>query len=85
MHTRFRPWGCNAIRRRLFDMVINDPDRRELALALLVQIEVWQLEHDRPADEPRHPLFESEITVSQACRSRSLTQLNSRRCLKVQI
>ena len=56
------PLGCNAVRRRLFEMVISDPDRRESAFALLGQIEVWRLEHGRPADEPRHPMIESDIS-----------------------
>jgi hypothetical protein len=57
----FSPLGCNAVRKRLFEMVISDPDRRQSAFALLGQIEVWRLEHGRPADEPRHPMIESEI------------------------
>jgi hypothetical protein len=55
------PLGCNAIRNRLFEMVIGDPQRKESAFALLGQIELWRLEHGRPADEPRHPAIESEI------------------------
>ncbi len=56
------PLGGNAVRKRLFEMVIGDPDRRESAFALIGQIEVWRLEHGRPADEPRHPMIESEIS-----------------------
>ena len=56
------PLGCNAIRKRLFEMVIGDPSRKESALALLGQIEVWRLEHGHPADEPRHPTIESEVS-----------------------
>ena len=56
------PLGCNAIRKRLFEMVISDPHRKESAFALLGQIEVWRLEHGHPADEPRHPVIESEVS-----------------------
>jgi hypothetical protein len=56
------PLGCKAVRKRLFEMMIRDPDRRESAFALLGQIEVWRLEHGRPADEPPHPMIESEIS-----------------------
>jgi hypothetical protein len=55
------PLGCNAVRKRLFEMVIGDPRRRESAFALLGQIELWRLEHGRPADELRHPAVESDI------------------------
>jgi hypothetical protein len=55
------PLGCNAVRRRLFEMVIGDPHRKQSAFALLGQIEVWRLEHGHPADEPRHPVIESEV------------------------
>ncbi len=53
------PLGCNAVRKRLFEMALRDPDRKRSASALLGQIEVWRLEHGRPADEPRHPAVES--------------------------
>lgn len=56
------PLGCNAARKRLFEMVIGDPHRKVSAFALLGQIEAWRLEHGRPADEPRHPVIESEIS-----------------------
>jgi hypothetical protein len=56
------PLGCNAVRKRLFEMVISDPHRKESAFALLGQIEVWRLEHGHPADEPRHPVIESEVS-----------------------
>ena len=56
------PRGCNAIRKRLFEMVISDPNRKESAFALLGQIEVWRLEHGHPTDEARHPLIESEVS-----------------------
>jgi hypothetical protein len=56
------PLGCNAVRKRLFEMVIGDPHRKQSAFALLGQIEVWRLEHGHPADEPRHPVIESEVS-----------------------
>jgi hypothetical protein len=56
------PLGCNAVRKRLFEMVISDPHRKESAFALLGQIEVWRLEHGHPADEPRHPVVESDVS-----------------------
>lgn len=56
------PLGCNAVRKRLFEMVISDPHRKESAFALLGQIEIWRLEHGRPPDEPRHPVIDSEVS-----------------------
>jgi len=56
---RLSPLGCNAVRKRLLEMVIGDPQRRESAFALLGQIELWRLEHARPADEPRHNAVDS--------------------------
>ncbi len=56
------PLGCNAVRERLFEMVISDPRRKESAFALLGQTEVWRLEHGHPADEPRHPVIESKVS-----------------------
>jgi hypothetical protein len=55
------PIGGNAIRKRLFEMVIGDQSRKQSAFALLGQIEEWRLEHGHPADEPRHPMIESEV------------------------
>jgi hypothetical protein len=56
------PLGCNAVRKRLFEMVISDPIRRQSAFAILGQIEVWRLEHGRPVDEPRHPVIQTNIS-----------------------
>jgi len=56
------PLGCNAVRKRLFEMAIGDPHRKISAFALLGQIEAWRLEHGRPADEPRHPVVDSDIS-----------------------
>ncbi|MCI0426596.1 MAG: hypothetical protein L0Z46_01105 [Nitrospiraceae bacterium] len=53
------PRSANEIRSRLFEMVLNDGNRRHSALALLGQIEVWRLEYGRPSSEPRHPAFDS--------------------------
>lgn len=56
------PLGCNTVRRRQFEMAIGDPGRRRSAFALIGQIEVWRLEHGRPANEPRHPVIDSDIS-----------------------
>ena len=56
------PLGCNAVRRRLFEMAIGDPNRKRSAFALIGQIEVWRLEHGRSANEPRHPAIESDVS-----------------------
>jgi hypothetical protein len=53
------PRGSNRLRKRLLEMAQTDPLRKRSAFALLGQIEVWQLEHGRPMDEPRHPAIES--------------------------
>jgi hypothetical protein len=55
------PRACNAVRKRLFEMAISDPLRRQSAFALLGQIEVWRLEYGRPPDEPRHPAIDSGV------------------------
>jgi hypothetical protein len=56
------PVGCNSVRKRLFEMVISDPHRKESAFSLLGQVEIWRLEHGHPLDEPRHPVIESEVS-----------------------
>jgi len=53
------PRSANEIRRRLFEMTLNDDNRRRSAFALLGQIESWRLEYGRPSSEPRHPAFDS--------------------------
>lgn len=53
------PRNANEIRSRLFNMVLNDENRKLSAMALLGQIELWRLEHGRPSVEPRHPALES--------------------------
>jgi hypothetical protein len=52
------PRSSNAIRRKLLDMVQNDPKRRNSALALLNQIEEWRMRFGRPDGEPRSPSVE---------------------------
>lgn len=47
--------GANQLRKRLFQMAIDGPNRRVSAWKLLGQIEEWRIEHGRPASEPRHP------------------------------
>ena len=51
----------NAVRSRLFEMVIGDEHRRKSAYSLLGQIEEWRLEHGRPTGEPRHPALASGL------------------------
>ena len=53
------PRSANEIRGRLFEMVLNDDNRRRSAWVLLGQIESWRLEYGRPSSEPRHPAFDS--------------------------
>ncbi|MHB8540356.1 MAG: hypothetical protein ACYDCD_05360 [Candidatus Acidiferrales bacterium] len=52
------PRSANSIRNKLFEMSTMDARRKDSASSLLAQIEVWRLEHGRPHDEPRNPLFE---------------------------
>ena len=47
--------ASNELRARLLEMAHRDGKRRNSAVRLLGQIEVWRLEFGRPADEPRHP------------------------------
>jgi hypothetical protein len=53
------PRSTPEIRRRLFEMVLNDNNRRRSAWSFLGQIESWRLEYGRPNSEPRHPEFDS--------------------------
>ena len=50
-----QPRASNDLRGRLFRLAYEDGKRRKSAVRLLGQIEVWRLEHGRPADELRHP------------------------------
>lgn len=54
--------ASNELRARLFRMATEDQKRRKAAGKLLVQIEVWRVEHGRPTDEPRHPDFASGLS-----------------------
>jgi hypothetical protein len=56
------PQGSTELRAALLDMVMQDAKRRRSALGLLGQIEVWRIEHGRPANEPRHPYLDSGIS-----------------------
>ena len=47
--------AANEIRAGLLRMTHEDRKRRESALRLMGQIELWRLEYGRPTDEPRHP------------------------------
>jgi hypothetical protein len=50
---------CDTVlRRRLFDMTLNDRRRCKSALRLLGQIRLWRLERGMPLLEPRHPYLE---------------------------
>jgi hypothetical protein len=53
------PRNADQIREKLFQMVLQDPQRRPAAFSILGQIEVWRLEYGRPNSEPRHPMIES--------------------------
>jgi hypothetical protein len=53
------PRSAPEIRRRLFEMVLNDDTRRGSAWRFLGQIESWRLEYGRPNSEPRHPSFDT--------------------------
>ena len=53
------PQSAAEIRRRLFEIMLNDDARRRSAYTFLGQIESWRLEYGRPNSEPRHPSFDS--------------------------
>jgi hypothetical protein len=53
------PRNADQVRARLFQMILNDPQRRNAAFSILGQVEVWRIEHGRPNREPRHPMIES--------------------------
>jgi hypothetical protein len=55
------PASAQDIRRRLFDMAVNDERRQRTALALLGQIEEWRLDYGRPGGEPRHPDIDAGV------------------------
>ncbi len=50
-----RPATATAIRKRLFDIMHNDPKRKEAARAVLEWIDRQRDEYGCPEDEPRHP------------------------------
>jgi NACHT conflict system protein len=47
------------LRRRLFELVVNDSRRRKSAWHLLGEIEGWRLDYGKPMSEPRHPAIDS--------------------------
>jgi hypothetical protein len=55
------PRNAERARAELFQMVLNNPTRRQAALSILGQVEVWRIEHGRPTGEPRHPMIESGV------------------------
>ena len=56
------PRDARNVRMKLFQMILNDPGRRNAAFATLGQVEVWRIEHGRPNVEPRHPMIESGVS-----------------------
>jgi hypothetical protein len=52
------PKRDDIVRRRLFEIMVNDAQRRGTAFAYLGRIEEWRLEYGRPIDEPRHPAID---------------------------
>jgi HEAT repeat protein len=55
------PRDARRSRAGLFQTVLNDPTRRQAAVSILGQIEVWRVEHGRPTGESRHPMIESDV------------------------
>jgi hypothetical protein len=53
------PRNAEQARAELFQIVLNDAERRKAAFAILGQVELWRLEYRRPLNEPRHPMFET--------------------------
>jgi hypothetical protein len=49
------------LRRKLFEMLLNDPYRDQAAQRMLVMIDELRDEHGRPDDEPRHPWLASGV------------------------
>ena len=49
----------NDVRATLFEMASEDDRRRNSALRLLREIELWRLDYGRPLGEPRNPAFPS--------------------------
>ena len=53
------PRDANHVRSKLLNIATSDTRRKKSASKLLGQIEIWRLEHGRPAGEPRHPALET--------------------------
>jgi len=53
------PSSAKGLRKRLFEMVIQDTARKDIARKVLIQIDDLRDEYGRPEDEPRHPWIES--------------------------
>ncbi len=53
------PRRATGLRKRLYDIAMNDVTRRTSALELLAVIAECRLEHGQPVDEPIHPNFEA--------------------------
>jgi hypothetical protein len=52
------PKRDDTVRRRLFEILVNDTQRSAGAFAYLGRVEEWRLEYGRPVDEPRHPAID---------------------------
>ena len=46
------PRNAEQVRAKLFQMVLNDPNRRGAAFSILGQVEVWRMAHGRPHGDP---------------------------------
>lgn len=55
------PRPAAPLRRRLFEMVVDDRQRDQAARRLLVRIDRLRDEYGRPDEEPRHPWLASEV------------------------
>lgn len=53
------PRASNGLRRKLFEMALNDNARKQSAFTLLGKIEAWRVERGKPNTERRHPSLES--------------------------
>jgi hypothetical protein len=56
------PASAAPLRRRLFEMVLDDRQRDQAARRMLVRIDELRDEYGRPDDEPRHPWLASGVT-----------------------
>ena len=64
---RLLPRSANEFRTRLIEASVSHGPSRETAGRLLMQIELWRLEHGRPHGELRNPLFPQEAQWPPFC------------------